>query len=252
MHKKSAHVPLRPLPPWFAAALRGLDLLATLARYNLKIIFIHRFVYFVLAAVAFFIAEVWINIAAGKPITSETLYKLLLLPGILLVFYPAVFGIQNDADAQMIEVIFGIPDYRYTVWLFRLLLCMALTGIALFVLGLGCGLVRLGIPVFAMTFHLLFPVFFWGALAFLFSTLVKNAYGAAAMLVFIGLGFWVFNGSFPQSQWNVFLDPFSLPPSAKELLWHATVRSNRILLAAAGVVAILWGLRNLQKREQFL
>ncbi|MCK7542107.1 MAG: hypothetical protein MZV63_70120 [Marinilabiliales bacterium] len=45
-----------------------------------------------------------------------------IFSGILLVFYPSVFGIQNDQDARTIEILFGIPNYRYKVWLVRILL----------------------------------------------------------------------------------------------------------------------------------
>ena len=39
-------------------------------------------------------------------------YSILLLSGLLLIFYPAAFGIQNDMDTRMIETLFGIPNYR--------------------------------------------------------------------------------------------------------------------------------------------
>lgn len=45
-------------------------------------------------------------------------YSMLLVPSILLIFYPTCFGIQNDQDAKTLEIIFGIPNYRYKIWLF--------------------------------------------------------------------------------------------------------------------------------------
>jgi hypothetical protein len=231
---------------------RQAALVARLAGYNLKIIFMQRFLYFLLAAIGFFIVMVWINVSAGKELTAETLYNLLLAPGLLMVFYPAVFGIQNDADAQMLEVIFGIPDYRYKVWLFRLLLCFALTGAMLLCLCRACTVLHATIPAFGMAFHLCFPVFFWGAMAFLFSTLVRNGYGAAIMLALTGLGCWVLSSSLATSQWNVFLNPYAVPQGSRELLWGTIVRNNRIILVAAILMAILWGMRNLQRREKFI
>jgi hypothetical protein len=63
-----------------------------------------------------------INATQGRGGTpnSERLYNYLLAPGILLVFYPAVYGIQRDQDTRMVETLFGIPDYHYIVWLTRL------------------------------------------------------------------------------------------------------------------------------------
>ena len=50
------------------------------------------------------------------------LYRVFLFSGVLLVFYPTVFGIQNDQDARTTEILFGIPNYRYKVWLVRIVL----------------------------------------------------------------------------------------------------------------------------------
>ena len=42
--------------------------------------------------------------------------QILMFPSMLLIFYPAVFGIQNDEDSRILEILFGIPDYKYKVW----------------------------------------------------------------------------------------------------------------------------------------
>jgi len=51
---------------------------------------------------------------------AEDAFTLLLFIGLLLVFYPLTFGIQSDKDARTLEIIFGIPNYRYRVWLVRM------------------------------------------------------------------------------------------------------------------------------------
>ena len=96
--------------------------IAKLARYNIKIIFGNKFMYFILSAVGFYILTVGLNLISDSEITMATGYSMLLVPSILLIFYPTCFGIQNDQDAKIIEIIFGIPNYRYKMWLFRLLI----------------------------------------------------------------------------------------------------------------------------------
>lgn len=32
------------------------------------------------------------------------------------IFYPAIFGMQNDVDNRILEILFGIPDYKCKVW----------------------------------------------------------------------------------------------------------------------------------------
>ena len=78
--------------------------------------------YFILSAVGFYILTVGLNLISDSEITMATGYSMLLVPSILLIFYPTCFGIQNDQDAKIIEIIFGIPNYRYKIWLFRLLI----------------------------------------------------------------------------------------------------------------------------------
>jgi hypothetical protein len=91
-----------------------------MAQYNLKIIFAGRFIWFVLAALLFFIL-LSISLVLNEPgFDSSSVYSILFFPGILLAFYPTVFGIQNDADSRILEILFGIPNYRYKVWLVRL------------------------------------------------------------------------------------------------------------------------------------
>ena len=84
------------------------DIAVKLVQYNLKIIFANKFIYFLFVAFAFFVLVTVINLFSNSTLSEGSIYNLLLLPGILLVFYPTAFGIQNDADARMLEIIFGI------------------------------------------------------------------------------------------------------------------------------------------------
>ena len=104
----------------------------SLARYNMRIIFGGKFVYFILAAFIFFLVFGTIIALDNNFMRIEDIYGLLAFPGILLVFYPSVFGIQSDADARTLEIIFGIPDYRYKVWLVRYVMILILVFLLLF------------------------------------------------------------------------------------------------------------------------
>jgi len=89
-----------------------LDIAVKLVRYNLKIVFANKFIYFLIAAVAFFLFVALVSVFSNSNITEDSIYDILFFPGILLIFYPTTFGIQNDKDARMLEIIFGIPNYR--------------------------------------------------------------------------------------------------------------------------------------------
>ena len=73
--------------------------LQKLVQYNIKIIFGNKFLYFMLSALAFYVITVIVKLLGDDEITQATAYSMLMLPSILLVFYPMCFGIQNDQDA---------------------------------------------------------------------------------------------------------------------------------------------------------
>ena len=228
------------------------DLVLKMAQYNLKIIFAGRFFWFVLASLVFFIL-LSINLVFNEPgFNSSRIYGILFFPGILLVFYPTVFGIQNDADSRILEILFGIPDYRYKVWLIRLFMIFLLTWAILYVF---CWLGYFGLtpyPVFNMSFQLMFPVFFLGCLAFMVSTIVKNGNGTAVVMIIIGVFLLMMSDTLDKTQWNVFHNPYSIPNRMNEMIWAQISQKNRIFLGIGSVIFLLGGLTNLQKREKFL
>ena len=90
--------------------------------YNLRIIFANKFIWFLAGSVVFYLGLSVIYAFENDVSRMSDLYGVFIFSGILLIFYPTVFGIQNDQDARTIEILFGIPNYRYKVWLVRVLL----------------------------------------------------------------------------------------------------------------------------------
>ncbi|MFC1539488.1 hypothetical protein ACFL6H_08690 [Candidatus Latescibacterota bacterium] len=234
--------------------LKNIYYIATgLFRYNLKIIFANKFPYFLLSAIIIFVFVTALNIfnSSTAP-TDATGYWLILIPGILLVFYPTTFGIQNDVDTRMIEILFGIPNYRYKVWMVRLLLIFFITFINVLVLTEVFSLVLKRIPVFMMGIQLMFPIIFIGSLAFLFSTIVRNGNGTAVVMVITGMVFWIAKGQIGNSEWNLFLNPYATPTDMNEAVWAEIIFNNRLYLFIGTAISILYGLLNLQNREKLV
>lgn len=234
-----------PINFWF-------NLIQKMFRYNLKIIFAGRFIWFVLAALAFFIL-LSIQLVFNEPgYNSSAVYKILFFPGILLVFYPTVFGIQSDADSRILEILFGIPNYRYKVWLVRLVVIFFLTWVFLY---LFCWFGYFGLipfQVFQMSWQLMFPVAFLGSLAFLVSTIVKNGNGTAVVMIIIGVALLMVSSSLDRTFWNVFHNPYAIPNQMNEVVWAKISNQNRLFLAVGSIIFLLGGLTNLQNREKFL
>ena len=221
-------------------------------RYNLRIIFANKFIWFLISALAvflFFSIQTVINRAS---IGEGTIYSLLIFPGVLLIFYPTAFGIQNDDDSRMLEILFGIPNYRYKVWLVRLIMIFSLIFIIIYLFAALASVLLYSINVFEMAYQLMYPIVFLGALAFMFSTLIKNGNGTAVVMVLIGVALIILQDSIERTQWNVFLNPFQIPDNLNEVIWQGLISKNRVFLGIGIIVFVLYGLFNLQKREKFV
>ena len=223
-----------------------------MVRYNLKIIFANRFIWFLVAAFAFFLFFAFQTVWNRGTLNEGTVYNLLIFPGILLIFYPSVFGIQNDDDSRMLEILFGIPNYRYKVWLVRLIMIYILIFIIILGFAAVASVLLYKIDIPEMAYQLMYPIIFMGSMAFMFSTVIKNGNGTAVTMVLIGVALIILQDTIERTQWNVFLNPFQIPNNFNEIIWQGLITKNRIFLGVGVVVFILYGLFNLQKREKFV
>ena len=229
-----------------------LIILLKMIRYNLKIIFANKFIWFLIAALAFFLFFAIQSVINRASIGEGSIYDILIFPGILLIFYPTVFGIQNDDDSRMLEILFGIPNYRYKVWLVRLIMIFFLIFLIIFAFAGLASILLYNIKVFEMAYQLMYPIIFLGALAFMFSTLIKNGNGTAVVMILIGVALIILADALARTQWNVFLNPFDIPDNLNEVIWQGLITKNRMFLGIGIIVFVLYGLFNLQKRERFV
>ena len=223
-----------------------------MVRYNLKIIFANKFIWFLISAFAFFAFISIQSVLNGENIVDGTIYNLLIFPGILLIFYPSAFGIQNDDDSRMLEILFGIPNYRYKVWLVRLIMIYVLIFIIINLFAAVASVLLFKVNIFEMSYQLMYPIVFMGSMAFMFSTLIKNGNGTAVVMVLLGVALIILSEAVERTQWNVFLNPFEIPENMNQVIWQGIISKNRIFLGVGMVVFILYGLFNLQKREKFV
>ena len=237
----------------------GLKKYTTLAtkivQYNLKIIFAGKFIWFLLAAFSFFAFFMYQQAYNRAEINEGTIYNLLMFPCLLLIFYPVVFGIQNDEDNRILEIIFGIPNYRYKVWGVRMLMVYVANYFILILFAYIGRLLLYPVNIFEMSAQLIFPMLFFGNLAFMFSTITRSGNGTAVIMIILGLVFFIFmneNDAIEYSLWNVFLNPFETPRNIHEMVWQDTIVKSRIFLIISGIIWLMLGLLNLQKREKFV
>ena len=230
-------------------------LFTRIIRYNLKIIFAGKFFWFLLAAFSFFAFFMFQQAWNRLEINEGSIYSLLLFPCLLLIFYPVVFGIQNDEDNRILEIIFGIPNYRYKIWGVRMLMVYVANYFILILFAYIARLMLYPVNIFEMAAQLIFPMLFFGNLAFMFSTITRSGNGTAVIIIILGLAFFLFmtsGGSMEYSFWNVFLNPFATPRNIHPIVWQDTIFKSRVFLSICGVIWLMLGLLNLQKREKFV
>lgn len=229
-----------------------IGLVLKIINYNLKIVFGNKFIYFLLAAVIFYLIIVAVFLFSNNTPDTADMYNSLLFPGVLILFYPIIYNIQNDKDSRMLEIIFGIPNYRYKVYLVRF-------GITLLFL-LGLLIILAWVAVFSITdlqvaeivYQLMYPLVFLACMSLLFATLLHNGNSAAVIMVIIGLLFWFLSNPLEKSKWNLFINPFKIPSEINSIIWDKTISQNRIILSICIIISLLWSLINLQRREKFV
>lgn len=231
-----------------------IPLLPKVVKYNLKIIFAGKFIWFLLAAFVFFAYFMFQSAWNRAEINEGLIYSLLMFPCVLLVFYPAVFGIQNDEDSRILEILFGIPDYKYKVWGVRLLMIYVAIFFILVAFSYLATLLLYPVNPFEMAIQLMFPLVFFGNLAFMFSTITHSGNGTAVLTIILAILLLITSemNFIERSFWNILLNPFKVPDNFLPVIWEGLIVKNRIFLLIGGIVWMMIGLLNLQKREKFI
>ena len=220
--------------------------------YNLRIIFANKFIWFLAGSIVFYLGLSVIYVFSSDISRMEDLYGVFIFSGILLVFYPSVFGIQNDQDARTIEILFGIPNYRYKVWLVRIILIFVIAYLIMFVFTFLSSVLIVKFNIARMTTQVMMPVLFLGMMSFMLSTVIRNGNGTAVVMIIFGLFFLILGDILSRSQWNVFHNPFDPAYGVSETTWAIITMKNRIILITGTLLFLLAALFNLQKREKFM
>jgi len=228
------------------------NLIQKMILYNLRIIFANKFIWFLAGSIVFYLGLSVIYVFSSDISRMEDLYGVFIFSGILLVFYPAVFGIQNDQDARTIEILFGIPNYRYKVWLVRIILIFVIAYLIMFVFTFLSSVLIVKFNIVRMTTQVMMPVLFLGMMSFMLSTVIRNGNGTAVVMIIFGLFFLILGDILSKSQWNVFLNPFDPAYGVSETTWAIITMKNRIILITGTLLFLLAALFNLQKREKFM
>jgi len=237
-----------------SSVLQTIKSYAKVCGYNMRIIFAGKFIWFLLLGLALFFFLMFSAASRAQELSHGMVYAQLIIPGMLLVFYPACFGIQNDADNRILELLFGLPNYMYKVWLFRLVMIYVEVYFILVVYAFLARILLYPVAPFSMAAQLMIPVMLFGNMAFLYSTLIRNG-NAAAVLSVLTVILALILSSLPiveNKVWDVTINPYEEPENVNAAIWSLILIKNRIMMVVAGVVFLMSGLLGLQNRGKFL
>ncbi len=223
-----------------------------LSRYNLKIIFGGKYLVFVIISLLLFIYFMFNSAYYGNELNETAVYSNILLPALLLIFYPTVYGLQKDEESKILEILFCIPNYMYKVWLVRLLFVFVGTFFITLFFSYVAHLLLCPVEIIKMSSQVMFIVFFFGSLAFFLSTAVKSGNGTAVVLVFLYAVIAIIGQAFENSMWNVLINPFKESTYIHPDVWQQVITNNRLFLVVASFGFLLMALNNLQRREKLL
>ena len=232
--------------------LKNIPVIYKFLKYNVRIVFGGKFIYFLIFALLLYITIMLINLFNNEIPSEDSFYYILIIPSIAIILYPSAFSVQNDYDMKTLELMFGIPDYRFKVWFTRLIMVFIIDYVIILALSLISHLLITDIRYFKMALQLMFPTIFCGCLAFMMSTWFKSGTGAAVVLVILLLVFFIFQDYFEENSWYIYFNPFFNSGSKSDLVWHEAFVRNRLYLTGLSGLFLLFGLFNLQNREGFL
>ena len=150
------------------------------------------------------------------------------------------------------ETLFGIPNYRYKIWLVRFGILAVIIWVLLLILSAMANFILVPLPIFKMSIQLLFPILFLGSLGIMLSTIIRNGTGTATASVALGVFAVILYEPLENTKWNIYINPFSTPSDLSEEVWRQVIFFNRIYLVVGIVLAILLALLRLQKREKLV
>ncbi len=233
--------------------MNGLNTILLLARYNFKILFGGRYLVFALLSLLFLCYLLFDAAFSGTALDESVVAQNMIMPSLLLIFYPATYGIQKDEETKILEIFFCIPNYMYKIWLLRLLFIFIACYFNIIVFSYLAHLLLCPVEIFTMANNAIFVVVLFGALAFWLSTIIKSGNGVAvvvialfALLTYIGKEY------FENTMWDIMLNPYSEPDDIHSEIWQDTLSDRLLLLSLSSIGLILLSLNNLRRREKLL
>lgn len=224
-------------------------------RLQARIIFSHRFLWFMAGLLIYWIVVYAINYnqeMLDRMSLKEVLPWLLQLPLSALTIYLNMQLITSEKDNRTLEVMFTTAGSRYKVWLLRLGALNAILLILAVISSMLAFFTITEVPILPLAVHGFVPAFFVGAMTLYFA--VKFRSGLAAGMVSAGVimvAMMLF-GALEAPRYFIYFNPYDMPRQLDPETWNLWMWQNRIGVVLAGGMLLFAALRGMEERERLL
>lgn len=224
-------------------------------RLQARIIFSHRFLWFMAGLLIYWIVVYAINYnqeMLDRMSVEEVLPWLLQVPLSALAIYLNMQLITSEKDNRTLEVMFTTAGSRYKVWLLRLGALNAILLILAVVLSTLAFFTITEVPILPLAVHGFVPAFFVGAMTLYFA--VKFRSGLAAGMVSAGviLVAMMLSGALEAPRYFIYFNPYDMPRQLDPETWNLWMWQNRIGVICCGAFLLFAALRGMESRERLL
>lgn len=224
-------------------------------RLQARIIFSHKFLWFMAGLLIYWIVVYAINYnqeMLDRMSVEEVLPLLLQMPLSALAIYLNMQLITSEKDNRTLEVMFTTAGSRYKVWLLRLgalnaillILAVALSTLAFFTIT--------EVPILPLAVHGFVPAFFVGAMTLYFAIKFRSSLAAgmvSAGVIFVAM--MLFNG-LEAPRYFIYFNPYDMPRQLDPETWNLWMWQNRIGVLCCGAFLLFTALRGMEERERLL
>jgi ABC-type transport system involved in multi-copper enzyme maturation permease subunit len=224
-------------------------------RLQARIVFSHKFVWFMAGILIYFVVAYIINynqsVIERMPM-EDVLPVLLEFPLAALAVYLSMQVIASEKDNRTLEVMFTTAGSRYKVWLLRLgtlnvillILAFALSALAFFTFT--------DIPIIGMALHAFVPTFFAGSMTLYFAVRFRSGFAAGMVAAGLLVLMLMFVEPLSETRYFLFFNPYEVPRRLDPGTWNLSMWQNRIgVLVLAGLM-LFAALRGMEVRERLL
>lgn len=224
-------------------------------RLQARIIFSHKFLWFMAGLLIYWIVVYAINYnqeMLDRMSAEEVLPVLLQVPLSALAIYLNMQLITSEKDNRTLEVMFTTAGSRYKVWLLRLAALNAILLILAVVLSTLAFFTIAEVPILPLAVHGFVPAFFVGAMTLYFAIKFRSSLAAGMVSAGLILVAMMLSGALEAPRYFIYFNPYDMPRQLDPETWNLWMWQNRIGVLCCGAFLLFTALRGMEERERLL